>query len=106
VCSVNKEQRKGEKMRLFNQDIGFNTGTIVGGIAVAILAPMAFGLAAGLLKGLTKATIKGGVIAYEKGRELAAHAKEGVEDITAEAKAEMAKAKVEKTTAEPEAESG
>jgi hypothetical protein len=92
-------------MRLCNQDIGFNTGTIVGGIAVAILAPMVLGLASGLLKGLTKATIKGGVIAYEKGKELAAHAKEGVEDLTAEAKAEMAQAKVEKGSAEPETES-
>ncbi len=69
-------------------------GNIVTGLAIgigaAILAPVVVPLAAALVKPLLKSTIKGGFILYEKGQEMVAEAGEVVEDLVAEAKAELA----------------
>jgi hypothetical protein len=51
---------------------------------------MVLPVVAGVFKSLTKAGLKGGMILYEKGRIAAEEARETIEDLAAEAKAEMA----------------
>jgi hypothetical protein len=74
-------------------------GSIVTGLAMgigaAILAPVVIPVLASVAKPLAKAAIKGGLMIYEKGREVVAEAGEVVEDLVAEAKAEMAEGQKE-----------
>jgi peptide subunit release factor 1 (eRF1) len=88
-------------MALFDNGL---KGNILSGLAVgigaAIIAPAVMPIVASVVKPLAKAAIKGGIIFYEKGRETIAEVSEMVEDIVAEAKAEMAEA--HKETAGPE----
>ncbi len=76
----------------FIDDI-FRRGNIVTalafGIGAAILAPVIVPLFSGLVRPLIKATIKGGLKLYQTGRETIAEVGEGVEDLFAEAKAEL-----------------
>ena len=69
-------------------------GTLLGGLAVGvgalILAPIVLPVLKNVAKPLAKGAIRGGIIACRKGRELAADASEGIEDIVAEVKAELA----------------
>lgn len=80
-------------MALFNNGL---KGNILSGLAVgigaAVIAPAVVPIVASVVKPLAKAAIKGGIMLYEKGREVVAEATEMVEDIVAEAKAEMAEA--------------
>jgi len=68
-------------------------GNILGGLAIGIgaslLAPLVVPILAGVVKPLSKALIKGGYLLYEKGRETLAEVQEVVEDLVAEAKAEI-----------------
>jgi hypothetical protein len=59
------------------------------GIGAALLAPVVLPALAGLAKPLARAAIKAGIIAYEKGREAAAEFGEVMEDLVAEARAEL-----------------
>jgi len=59
------------------------------GAASVILAPVVLPVVGGVLKTLTKASIKGGMVLYEKGKLFAEEARETVEDLTEEAKAEL-----------------
>lgn len=59
------------------------------GLGAALLAPVIVPVLAGLAKPLTRAAIKAGIIAYEKGREAAAEFGEVMEDLVAEARAEL-----------------
>ena len=69
----------------------------VSGIAAIVLLPVLVPVAAGKLgKPLAKATIKGGIVLYEKGKGVIAGVGETLEDIVAEAKAELAETQVEK----------
>ena len=69
----------------------------VSGIAAIVLLPVLVPVAAGKLgKPLAKATIKGGIVLYEKGKGVIAEVGETLEDIVAEAKAELAETQVEK----------
>ena len=69
----------------------------VGGIAAIVMLPVLVPVVAGKVgKPLAKATIKGGIVLYEKGKGIIAEVGESIEDIIAEAKAELAKEKVEK----------
>jgi len=81
-------------------------GNVVTGLAIgigaSILAPLVVPLAAAIVKPLLKGTIKGGIILYEKGQEMVAEAGEVVEDLMAEAKAELAPAPAEIESAAPE----
>ena len=69
-------------------------GNILGGLAIgigsAILAPVVIPILAAAVKPLAKATIKGGLMLYERGKEMVAEIQEVTEDLVAEAKAEMA----------------
>ncbi len=92
-------------MALFDNGL---KGNILSGLAIgigaAVLAPAVMPVVASVMKPLAKAAIKGGIMLYEKGRETVAEVSEIVEDIVAEAKAEMAE--VQKETVGPEGESG
>ncbi|WP_051184391.1 DUF5132 domain-containing protein [Desulfatiglans anilini] len=67
----------------------WGTGLAVGAAAV-LLAPIILPVAGGVLKSLAKAGIKGGIILYEKGKLMVEETKETLEDLTAEAKSELA----------------
>ncbi len=78
------------------------TGLAIG-IGTAIVAPIVIPILAAAVKPLTKAAIKGGLVLYERGKEIAAEAQELVEDIVAEAKSEMAEAGQAEISSSPEA---
>jgi hypothetical protein len=60
------------------------------GLAVAALAPVVLPLLAGVARPLARAALKSGIIAYEKGREMVAEVAEVIDDLVAEARAELA----------------
>ncbi|MGC2064510.1 MAG: DUF5132 domain-containing protein [Thermodesulfovibrionales bacterium] len=60
------------------------------GIGAAVLGPIVLPILAGAAKPIAKAAIKGGLALFEKGKETAAELGEVLEDIVAEAKAELA----------------
>ena len=67
------------------------------GIAAIVLLPVLVPVAAGKIgKPLAKATIKGGIVLYEKGKGVIAEVGETLEDIVAEAKAELAESQAER----------
>jgi hypothetical protein len=74
-------------------DLKFGTGNIGTGIAVgagiALLTPIVYPLVGGLLKGAAKGIIKAGLLAYEGGKRLVDSSTVTLEDLTAEAKAEL-----------------
>jgi hypothetical protein len=80
----------------------------VPGIAAIVLLPVMVPVVAGKIgKPLAKATIKGGIVLYEKGKGIIAEIGENVEDIIAEAKAELAEGTSEAAeVAEAEAAAG
>jgi hypothetical protein len=62
------------------------------GLAIGVgllVAPVAIPIVAQAARPLLKTVIKGGVLAYERASELVAEALETVEDLAAEAKAEV-----------------
>jgi hypothetical protein len=65
------------------------TGLLIG-IGAAVLAPVVLPILASIAKPVAKAAVKGGIMMYEKGKEAVAEAGEMLEDIVAEAKAELA----------------
>ncbi len=79
----------------FLEDVFSNglKGNIVSGLAiglgVTVLGPLVIPVVAGIAKPLAKGAIKGGILAYEKGRELYGEISEAVEDMTAEARSEL-----------------
>jgi len=77
-------------MAIFENGLKGNiiTGLAIG-IGAAVLSPAVISAVAGVAKPLVKAAIKGGIMVYEKGREVVAETGEVVEDIVAEVKAEM-----------------
>jgi polyhydroxyalkanoate synthesis regulator phasin len=80
-------------MKLPVANIGLNAGTVALGAATVLLGPMVLTVAGGLVKTIIKTGIKGSLIMVEKGKVMAAEAKETVEDLAAEAKAEMSQSK-------------
>jgi len=77
-------------MRFVGVNIGWNIGTVALGAAALLLGPTLIAVAGGLAKSIVKTGIKGGMLMYDKGKEIAAEAKETMEGITAEARSEMA----------------
>jgi hypothetical protein len=59
------------------------------GIVAAVLVPIALPVVARAANPLAKAMVKSGIIVYEKGREAIAELGEVMEDVVAEAKAEI-----------------
>ncbi len=77
-------------MKLINN---VSLGGIALGAGAILLAPVVLPIVASVAKPLFKAVIKGGILAYEGARVSLAETKEVIEDITAEAKAEVVKEK-------------
>lgn len=75
-------------MGLFDNGIKIGAGLAIG-IGAVILAPVVIPALAGVAKPLAKEIIKNGLIIYEKGRVMAAEARETLEDLAAEAQAEV-----------------
>jgi hypothetical protein len=59
------------------------------GAAAVLLAPIVLPVIAGVLKPVAKGVIKGGILAYEGAKVALAETKETIEDLAAEAKAEV-----------------
>lgn len=77
-------------MALFDNGLKIGTGLAVG-IGALLLAPTVLPAVASVVRPIVKATIKSGLILAEKAMEMVAEAKESIEDMTAEAQAELAK---------------
>lgn len=75
-------------MALLDNGLKLGTGLAVG-IGALILAPVALPALAAVIRPVAKASIKGSLILIEKTRQLIAEAQETLEDITAEAQAEL-----------------
>ncbi len=77
-------------MAIFDNGLRGNifTGLAIG-IGAAVIAPAIIPVLAGVAKPIAKAVIKGGITLYDKGREAVAEGGEVIEDIIAEARAEL-----------------
>ncbi len=91
-------------MSLLSNGMRGNLMTGLGiGLGASILAPAVVPLVGAVIRPLAKAAIKGGLILYERGREMVAEMGEVAEDLAAEAKAELApEAEEEAGEAKPE----
>ncbi len=80
----------------------------VPGIAAVVLLPVFIPVVAGVGKPIAKAAIKGGIVLYEKGKGAIAEIGESLEDLMAEAKAELAEEQMQQAleAAPPEPEAG
>ncbi len=76
-------------MALLENGLKIGTGLAIG-LVVIILAPAISPAIAAVVRPVAKASIKSAVLLYEKTLELIAEAKESVEDLAAEAQAELA----------------
>lgn len=85
-------------MAFWNNGIKLGTGLAIG-VGALILAPTVVPAVAAILKPLAKAAIKSGFIVYEKGKEVLAETREVLEDLAAEARAELSQEYVEKGSA-------
>ena len=86
-------------MKLLGVTVSEFGGAMIIGAGVVLLAPVVVPIVASVMKPLAKAIIKGGIIAYEGAMVAVAEAKETVEDIAAEAKAELAESQKRTTKA-------
>jgi hypothetical protein len=68
----------------------------VTGIAAIVLLPVLVPVAAGIGKPVAKTAIKGGILLYEKGKGVIAEAGESLEDLVAEARAELSEAEAKR----------
>jgi hypothetical protein len=75
-------------MALLDNGLKLGTGLAIG-VGVLILAPAVAPAVAAVVKPLAKAAIKSTILLFERTSELIAEAKESVEDLAAEAHAEM-----------------
>jgi hypothetical protein len=66
------------------------SSSVLVGAGVVLLAPIVLPVVAGVLKPVAKAAIKGSLLTYHKVKETTAEAIESIEDLAAEAKAELA----------------
>lgn len=64
-------------------------GGLAVGIGVLVLAPIIAPVVAEVVKPVVKAAIKGGIVMVHKGRQMVAEAVETLEDLAAEAQAEL-----------------
>jgi hypothetical protein len=69
---------------------GVNMGSLAVGAGVVFLAPVVIPVIGAALKPVLKAAIKGSIMAYEGAKVSIAETKETIEDLAAEAKAEIA----------------
>jgi nucleotide-binding universal stress UspA family protein len=84
-------------MPLLDNGLRIGTGLAIG-LVVVILAPAISPAIAAVVRPVAKASIKSAIILYEKTLELIAEAKETVEDLAAEAQAELAEERRQQTS--------
>ncbi len=77
-------------MKLFGIGLGMNAATIALGAAAVMFGPALLAAAGGVAKPVLKAGIKGGLLLFDKSKQMVLEAKESLEDLAAEAKAEIA----------------
>lgn len=70
---------------------GLTLGNLAIGAGVVLLAPIVIPVIGSVAKPIAKAVIKGVLVTYEGTKVAIAEAKESLEDLTAEAKAEISK---------------
>ncbi|MGA2028099.1 MAG: DUF5132 domain-containing protein [Syntrophobacteraceae bacterium] len=85
-------------MGLFDNGLKIGTGLAIG-LGVLILAPAIAPAVAAVVKPVAKASIKSAILLFEKTTELIAEAKESVEDLAAEAHAELAQGRQQEASA-------
>jgi hypothetical protein len=78
-------------MRIPLLGVNVTTGTLALGAVGEMLAPKIIPIAANLLRSATKSGIKGGMIAYDKGRELVSGTADSFQDMASEARSELNK---------------
>lgn len=71
---------------------GLSVGSLAVGAGVILLAPVVIPVIGAILKPVAKAIIKGSMMAYEGAKVSIAETRETLEDIAAEAKAEISQA--------------
>lgn len=71
-------------------NMNLTTGLLVG-VGAVLLVPVVLPIVATAIRPLAKAAVKGGIMLYDKGKVAVAEIQETVEDLVAEAKAELAK---------------
>ena len=71
--------------------VNVSAGMLALGALSVMLAPRLVPLAANLLRSATKTGMKGGMLAYDKGRGLVAGTRDTFQDIASEAKSELSK---------------
>jgi len=69
---------------------GLTVGNVAIGVGIVLLAPIVLPVIGSIVKPMVKAAIKGSLVAYEGVRVAFAEARESLEDLTAEAKSEIA----------------
>lgn len=77
-------------MAILDNGLKVGTGLAIG-VGAILLAPVVIPAVAAIAKPLVKAGIKGGLVLYEKSIVALAEAKEVIEDLAAEARAEVSK---------------
>jgi hypothetical protein len=80
--------------------LGFEGGGkyVLGGAALLFMGPAILGTVAGAMRPVAKGAMKLGIAAYGRGKTYAAEAKEGLEDLAAEAKSELEQESKSKST--------
>jgi hypothetical protein len=71
--------------------VNVSAGALALGVIGVMLAPKIVPMAADLLRSATKTGMKGGMIAYDKGRELVSGTVDTFQDIASEARSEVSK---------------
>jgi len=85
-------------MAFFDNGLKIGTGLAIG-LGVMILAPAIAPAVVAVVKPVAKASIKSAILLFEKTTELIAEAKESVEDLAAEAHAELVKERQQESSA-------
>ncbi len=77
-------------MAILDNGLKVGTGLAIG-VGAILLAPVVIPAVAAIVRPLVKAGIKGGLVLYEKSIVAIAEAKEVIEDLAAEARAEVSR---------------
>jgi hypothetical protein len=100
LASFSARYASGRKVMALFDDLfrngigGVGTGLLLG-LGAVVVAPVVLSVVGAIAKPVVKAAIKGGLILAEKVKVTVAEVKETMEDVTAEAKAELAPKGVE-----------
>ncbi len=72
-------------MKILGFNPGWNERTLALRVAAVLLGPTLLAIAGGLVKSAAMAGIKGGLMVYDRGKGIAAEARETIEELSAEA---------------------